>query len=711
MYQREHLATSPEFCCREQRHASGLSFRGHSSSKLSAEWKPVDWPQIVQRLIQYQSERVGHPGSSLLSDKWTDSKPASAGRVRRGSPPVLNRPGRWIVILLILLVVLELTYLLAANLILASTWFHEWINKGPEHFYMRWSGAQSWVPGVVHVQGVSLSGRNSTELWYGSIDDCTFSIHLSQLLFRKVQCNRLSASGVEFRLRQEGLLRQGKAHRGQPTIPPLLAPESPGDSPSEGRSWRVNVDVVSLLDVRDLWIGGFRVAGSGDLLGRVSFVTKGDFEARLDGWNVPSGRMEIAGVPVSTNVQLRLKGNLGPLVFAESRGDALFDRLDAYLEIQGETLDLESLTGRVDPSRSIRLNGTGIVNASVHVLNGMYWPGSILEIQSPQLILTTGDYSWRGPARLIDRIELDEQGRARARLELEETEFELWYQDQAIVGARGPKFALQSTAHDLRLVRRFADADLHLQVSPMVIPDASVLNRQLPKPMSKFFKSGNVTATLQLERGMGRAIHGTLHLAGDDLTVYANSAERRVDARLQVRFAADSDLRGRFDLAGTSLELTDLSVPKFSTRRLEPWTASLEMGQASLHVQEPWALHGQVELTMQDTSPVVAVLRSFPGAPRWLRWLPSLKTLHGNTRVSASAESVSFHQMDFQARGAEIRGQLDLLDEAANGILYFRYGLISLGLELLARERDWHLLGAKHWYERRLREAQSTTEP
>lgn len=606
---------------------------------------------------------------------------------------------------LISLFILQLGYLSIGNLYLNSRSLHLFVNRSPEHFYMDWAQARTWLPGVIQLEGVSLSGRSFKDLWYCSLRECSFVVDPLPLLWRRVDCSRFSAAGVDFRLRQEELPGEGRARVGHPPIPPLLAPEPPDTGARARQSWRIRVDDIQLGEVDQIWIGGLRVRGPGQIQGALRLVTQGEFEAQLHTWAVPRGEVAISGAIVSSNAVIRLGGKLGPLVFAESRGDKLYGHLDARLELQGDLIDIGQLGGRVDPSAAIRLGGTGRLDASVQVVGGQYWPGSRLEIHSPQLVITTGNYSWRGSASLIDRIEMGEDQKPRARLELEETQLELWYRDRKVEGATGPRLTLESVARGLRLVDRFADADLRLKISPMQFQDASVLNAQLPQPLSKVFQSGNLTAVLELQRTPDQRILGRLGIEGQELAVILAAKEYSVDARFSASFAAEAGSLGRLQLSETSLHLTNIITPRLATRYLAPWSADVELYRGELKVDEPWRLQGGVRMSMHDTRPILAALRSLPGTPSWLRWIPTMKDLNGQFQLGASEQSISLNQLAFVGRGTDIRAELEVMSEKVLGLLYVRFGLIALGLELMEGDRDWHLLGAKHWYEKRTQPA------
>lgn len=655
-------------------------------------------PSIRQPTERRVSGRLHPPaleaggGGEPLAVEARPSRGGSRRRLRRA-----------VVRLFVACLALELIYVLVGNYYLNSFSLHNFVNRSPENFRMDWSVARTWYPGAIRLNGVRLSGRGSQDIWFCAVHDCSFTVSLPRLLWRRVDCRELNATGVDFRLGREDPLSGRETRLGHPPIPPLLSPARQIKAPSVHSPWSVGVAQVSLRNVFQVWTGGLRVTGRGEIRGNVELVTQGSFQARLDTWRVPLGEVGISGLTVSTNADLSLSGQLGPLVFAQSRGEKIFNELDASLDLKGELIDLGGLAGRVDPSSSIRLGGTGILNASIKVVRGTYWPGSRLEIQSPAMKVTTGNYSWVGKATLTDRIELGADQRPRAHLQLEETQLELLYRDEPVAGARGPRLSLESIAHDLRLVGRFADADLQLQISPMLLPDASVLNTHLPQPLAKVFQSGNVFVGLQINRTADQGIVGSVELTGDDLTAHLAAKQYRVDARLNARFAVGPHANGRFNLAESALVLTNVSTPRLTPRQLEPWSARIELTQAELNTDGPWTLHAGVAMSMHDTRPILAVLRSLPDSPGWLRWIPTIKGLNGQFDLEASNDRVSLSQLALAGRGTQIQAELEILDQKALGLLYARYGLISLGVEFLEEERSWHLLGAKRWYERQAR--------
>jgi len=63
-------------------------------------------------------------------------------------------------------VAVELTYVVAASLLLRGDTLERVINRKPEKFRIEFTGARSWLPGVVSVERLTLHGQSRTVQWY-----------------------------------------------------------------------------------------------------------------------------------------------------------------------------------------------------------------------------------------------------------------------------------------------------------------------------------------------------------------------------------------------------------------------------------------------------------------------------------------------------------------------------------------------------------------
>ena len=103
------------------------------------------------------------------------------------------RLGRLVMIFLIV----EILYLILANVMLGTGILKNILNRRPEKHEYTWTHAWSIVPGVIHVRTFQMQNRSHSIAWTLSIDKARFRTALWALPFRDFRIYQLKASGVE----------------------------------------------------------------------------------------------------------------------------------------------------------------------------------------------------------------------------------------------------------------------------------------------------------------------------------------------------------------------------------------------------------------------------------------------------------------------------------------------------------------------------------
>ena len=144
-----------------------------------------------------------------------------------------SRLRKRLVALVIALVVLEVLYVIGANLALRSQFMSDQINRKPEKMLIQWSSATTYVPGVVQVTGVSMRNQSRKVQFYLEVREVRAVISLFKLPFKTLHIRNVNGTDVDFRLRRRlDFVRPTDAESGEEAPKPIAGteffPEIPG---------------------------------------------------------------------------------------------------------------------------------------------------------------------------------------------------------------------------------------------------------------------------------------------------------------------------------------------------------------------------------------------------------------------------------------------------------------------------------------------------
>ena len=624
---------------------------------------------------------------------------------RRGrNPGNASSPGfRWLRRGALALAILELLYLLIANFALRSGWVEHRINSRPDHFHLQWRSATTWIPGRVRVQGVSLIGQGSHDLYYASVSNCTFRVRWYWMWRREVQCDLFEAQGIDFRLSQTMSADLENAARMAffPPIPGLESvPHRTGPRSAPDRNpWKIAIHDIRLQAIDQMWFKEVRIRGASSLRGSLLQARDGTFRTDLARYRLEPGSIAIAGNNSFTNLSVEVSGRLGPVDFDQNTDEEIYSHLSAHVLGNGELRNISLLRPKFDGRDGISLRGVGRFSMDVIVRDGRYDVGSSVTLESEKMALQINDFVWVGKARVEELVETQNGlHAARLRCKLGDLSFQRGTNTNHRLG--DTEISIQSEAHDLRMIGEFQDANLSVHISPMAVPDPDVLNEFLPAALGTSFRTGSITIAAEFDRDSEQRLRGRMTMEGQQLGAILMNEEYQLDLAIAAQFHSDATRTNQLDISGTFVVCTNIWMSRLSRERQSGWHARLSFPYAVLATGPARELQGTLELALRDTRPILSVLQQQPESPGWLSLVPVINNLRGDLLLSTSTNSVSLHEINLRGNSTEILGYLDLRDGSLRGLLYVRWGIFSLGFDLRERERHWKLLAARRWYDR-----------
>jgi hypothetical protein len=167
-------------------------------------------------------------------------------------------------------------YIVAMNVFLKTRLLRDVLSGEPDEFLVDYVTAYSIVPGRMHVEGLSIRGRDSSVEWILHVDTCDFRVAFADLAHRRFHATRVHGDGLTLRVRQRMPSYTPAAAHALPPVPgfadpPLSGAEPPYLSDLDYNLWTVWLEGVDADHVREIWVDTVRAAGDFDVHGRWFF--------------------------------------------------------------------------------------------------------------------------------------------------------------------------------------------------------------------------------------------------------------------------------------------------------------------------------------------------------------------------------------------------------------------------------------------------------
>ena len=605
-------------------------------------------------------------------------------------------------------------YLMAGNWYLRSGDLERRLNRRPERLLIQTGAAWTLWPGVVHVRGFRIRNQTRTVQWWASMDRGTFELHLLDLRDRQLLITGLKGSGVSFRLRRRADGRKWARPLRvdlQPPIPgfanpPVRPPEKIYPRPRKPQArrdpWRIRLAQVDLDTVREIWIDEFRFAGDAQIAGGFDMTIWRRLRIDPTRLQIVSGAIALGSGPkarpILARASGRIDGEIAPYIPSQHRGFQVFRFLSGRAKVEGDVPSLAFLEEYLMTTRWLDLRAEGgRIAANLRMRRGRLLPESRLEARQERLVAATLDYRAEGPGRVLWEVLPEEQ----ARLVLAFDAFGVRRGSNRQPHVRGRDLRIEVLSGEPRLEQRqlFSARRIDIVLPAAEVPDLSFYNSYLPGNSGLALTGGSGRMTVRL-----RAAAPDWTGAGD-LRLEARGVAGRFEGRplrgdlLVHTLVREADFRGkRFDISGTKIDLTRVSVPGFEGAG--DWWARVHLDRAVIEPGAPVFLRARVESTLSDPRPIFSFVAPAT-RDRVLRWMDDLmaQPVGAVADVSVGDGAVRIDDLAVAGGLATIRGRLRFGGAPKAGILYASYGRWDVGVELAGAQRDWKILKPRKWFE------------
>ncbi|MFA7488344.1 MAG: hypothetical protein WCY72_09705 [Lysobacteraceae bacterium] len=411
-------------------------------------------------------------------------------------------------------------------------------------------------------------------------------------------------------------------------------------------------------------------------------------------------RMQLDLPPVADLLQrararLRLDSNQLPLPPWEPH----WDRLEGEVDLHARFSSLALVQPLLTKLRGFTLDGRGDVEGRILLAEGQLAAGTEVTVHEADFKLQAYSHLFHGAARARARFTPGEDGQPQAHAEVRLDRFDLSpASDGAQVLGSGRDLLLELvTSGNLMQMRDRLDA--RLQFSDVRLPDLSRFNRYLPRDGVQLLSgSGRIGADMRMQVARDRN-GGRLRLAASGAALRLGDMVLRSDLDIDAQLEAGSLEDRHFSLPGTRISLRRAAIVEPADERVENWWASADIRDGQVTLGEPLDLTASAQVDMLNIAPLLSMFAQRKRFPRWIR-----RTIDaGQTKVSAQVEMrgqrVTLDHVFASNERFDVQARLRLGEQSPDGQLYARWGLLGMGLQLAHGEREFHLAGAKKWFD------------
>jgi hypothetical protein len=129
------------------------------------------------------------------------------------------------------------------------------------------------------------------------------------------------------------------------------------------------------------------------------------------------------------------------------------------------------------------------------------------------------------------------------------------------------------------------------------------------------------------------------------------------------------------------------------------WWGEVGLDTARLDWDKPMALDGRLKARMRDVGVLLALYSQKKELPGWVRKLVDQGEATADGRIRWRGDMLLLEPFAARNERFEVLARLRLRQKQATGDLFANWGALSVGAELADGEKDFHLVGARKWFD------------
>ncbi len=585
---------------------------------------------------------------------------------------------KWAIRLGIALLIFEVFYLIAGNVLLRTGILTDLINKKPEKTNITWQSAVTYLPGIASVSGFELRSQTGKDQIYLRVAEARTRISLVGLLFKTIHLRGVDAEDVDFRYRRR-LDRPPKAGQEEdkanepenteywPEIPGWSNPPDPKPEDlypvkKKKHPWAIKITGAEVEGPIKAAFGSVRIEGDGWVGGGVIVKPGETITIRRGRLGLDSTRVTFGPEVVTDDLAIDADLRFEPFPAKGARLSDILGGVSGDLSVAGDLSEQVAVSHVITPG--ISTFGAGNVTADLELKKGIVRAGSEYSLQSDAFHLWVMGLDAGGSATVSGNT-VKENGEHVTRMHVDLGAFQFVDPDDGSVDISGTGIALDAEWRGFSIAGNVPAASVAFDLPTAEIHDVSTFNALIPDDAAFALESGTgqVTANLEIKE---RVATGTLDLVAKEIDLESRGTPLVGDLEVHANLAKGDLQTKRFDPSGTTVRLDKIVNKTLSEKKqekLDPWYLEVGLEKSDITFGRPLAVDGSVTIDMYDTRPIMGLLKEFGAGPKWLGLAPTIRNVSGALDVSLGAGFFTFDDLTMTGDGFEALGWMDVQEQ------------------------------------------------
>ncbi|MFT3763725.1 MAG: hypothetical protein QM761_14180 [Pseudoxanthomonas sp.] len=352
----------------------------------------------------------------------------------------------------------------------------------------------------------------------------------------------------------------------------------------------------------------------------------------------------------------------------------------------------------------LRLDGSGLIEADLRMVDGALQPGSQLRI--PQVRATADIVGQRvqGSGAAQARLQPGKDGALQSVFEVVLDDYQVAARDvldKPFVSGRGLRLHGRSDA-DPRQARRALQASVEFRDAR--VPDLRAYNRFLPDAQVRFEGgSGSLDGALSLDAA-GDAGDGRLRVRGRDAGVGLAGVPLRGDVDIDLRLRRADLAALTFNVAGSSVNLSNVRLRQTDGQWRDGWWGRMQLPAMRLSMTDGRAaMEGTMRAQLRDVGLVLDLFARRRAFPDWIGKVVDAGQADLGARMQWRQGLLVLDDVQARNDRFDLAGRLRLRGKTPQSVVYARWGALGAGVEVQGEQHQLHLVGAKRWFDQQPR--------
>lgn len=415
-------------------------------------------------------------------------------------------------------------------------------------------------------------------------------------------------------------------------------------------------------------------------------------ELHLTGLLAPSG-----DASVRADADLHVRGREIPIADIGS----LVVRTSGHLAGQWRFASLGWLAALVPGSRLMSFDGAGTVIADLRLQDGRIAPGSLLEVPHVAATAHALGNRFEGDARAEIRFRATEAEKLRPHLDLVMERFQVAPADTpGRPYVNGRKLTVQADAEgELDELRDRFHA--RLQFTDAEVPDLRAYNRYLPRTRVQFEGgAGRLSGDLYFDAA-GDVGRGTFTVTGRGVRLGVAGLTLNGDLEMDMKLRRADLEQHTFTVDGSRISLKSVRVSDGEGLIASDWWVDADLDDARLDWDKPMSLDSRLQARMKDVSVLLGLYARRKELPTWVGNVVDAGEASAQGRVQWTGDTLLLAPFEARNDRFDVEARLRLHRKQLDGDLFARWGVLSLGVGLEGGQNQYHLVGARKWFDGR----------